>query len=202
MSSPAQRLLARTPPRLRSAVIRHRSLARFLAVGGSCFLLTLAINYVLKLTVLRTHPVAAQTVGIAVATVASYLLNRRWSFESRGGHGEAVPFVVVSALALGVNDLPMLLSRYVLDLREPYVSGFTQETADFLSGMVLGTLLATAFRYWALKRWVFVHSAAPAPVPAPGTPQAPRSELPLAPRDLSEPPVLRPACSVSRAPRV
>ncbi len=56
---------------------------------------------------------------------------------------------------MAVNDLPLIASRYLLNLREPWVSPFTQELADFLSGMVLGTFVAMLFRFWAMQRWVF-----------------------------------------------
>ncbi|MFD0529876.1 hypothetical protein ACFQ1I_28650 [Kitasatospora arboriphila] len=65
---------------------------------------------------------------------------------------------MVSALAVVVNDLPLIFSRYVLDLREPDVTALTQEVADFLSGMIVGTFLAMIFRFWAMNRWVFTRS--------------------------------------------
>ncbi|TQF03461.1 GtrA family protein [Kitasatospora acidiphila] len=158
MPSPTQRALAKVPGPLRPFLVQHRSLVKFLLVGGTCFLLTLAINYGLKYTVCQNKPVVALTVGTALATVVSYLLNRQWSFRSEGSHKEAIPFIVVSALAVGVNDLPLLVSRYVFHLREPSVSHFTQEVADFVSGMIVGTLVAMAFRYWAMKKWVFTNT--------------------------------------------
>ncbi|MFI9270416.1 GtrA family protein [Kitasatospora sp. NPDC052896] len=132
---------------------------KFLVVGGSCFLLTMVINYGLRLTVCQSKPLVALTVANVVSTVASYFLNRQWSFRSEGTHKELIPFAVVSGIAIGVNDLPMTVSRYLLDLRTPYVSGFTQEVSDFLAGMILGTLVAMAFRYWAMKKFVFTTQA-------------------------------------------
>ncbi|WP_344460312.1 GtrA family protein [Kitasatospora kazusensis] len=130
---------------------------KFLLVGGTCFLLTMAINFGLKLTVLQSKPIVALTVANVIATVVSYVLNRQWSFRANGRQREAVLFFVVSGLAVLVNDAPLGVSRYLLNLQVPHVSSFTQEVADFLSGMILGTLLAMVFRYWAMKRWVFVH---------------------------------------------
>jgi putative flippase GtrA len=157
MPSPTQKVLARVPGRLRPFLVHHRKLVKFLLVGGTCFLLTMVVNYGLKLTVLESKPVVALTIATAIATVVSYILNRQWSFRTNGKHREAILFFVVSALAVLVNDAPLAVSRYVLDLREPDVSSFTQEVADFLSGMIIGTLLAMVFRYWAMKRWVFLH---------------------------------------------
>jgi putative flippase GtrA len=143
---------------LRPLVVKHRELVKFAFVGGTCFLLTMAINYGLKLSVLQAKPVTALTIATIIATIVSYLLNKGWSFRARGGRGrrvEAALFFLVSALAIVVNDIPLLLARYIFDLRVPDVSRFTQECSDFTSGLILGTLLAMAFRWWALKRWVF-----------------------------------------------
>ncbi|MCX4746779.1 GtrA family protein [Kitasatospora sp. NBC_01287] len=173
MPSPTQRVLAKVPGPLRPILLQHRSLVKFLVVGGSCFLLTLVINYGLKLTVCQNKPVVALTIGTAVATVFSYILNRQWSFRSEGSHKEAIPFFAVSALAVGVNDLPLLVSRYVFDLHTPHVSNFTQEVCDFLSGMIVGTLVAMAFRYWAMKKFVFTTRADPASPRTAAEPPAP-----------------------------
>lgn len=156
MPSPTQRALALVPERWRPFLVQHRKLVKFLLVGGTCFLLTTAIDLGLKLTVLHAKPVIALTVATVIATVVSYVLNRQWAFRANGRHREAILFFVVSGLAVLVNDAPLAVSRYLLDLQEPHVSGLTQEIADFLSGMIVGTLLAMVFRYWAMARWVFV----------------------------------------------
>ncbi|MFE6746668.1 GtrA family protein [Kitasatospora purpeofusca] len=155
MPSLTQRVLARVPGRVRPALVRHRRLVKFLLVGSGCFALTVLINYALRFTVMPGKPVLALTVATVVGTVLSYLLNRRWSFRSSWRRREPLLFVLVSAVAVAVNDLPLIASRYLLDLREPRVSPFTQELADFLSGMVLGTFVAMLFRFWAMQRWVF-----------------------------------------------
>ncbi|MFJ2187493.1 GtrA family protein [Kitasatospora sp. NPDC087861] len=155
MPSPTQRALARVPARLCPFLLRHRRLVKFLLVGALCFTLTLVIDFELKFTVLAHKPVAALTVATVIGTGVSYVLNRRWSFRAAGRHREALLFSLVSVVAIAVNDLPLVVSRYVLDLREPYVGPFAQEAADFLSGMVVGTFVAMLFRFWAMQRWVF-----------------------------------------------
>ncbi len=164
MPSPTQRALARVPATMRPVLVKHRKLVKFLLVGSACFVLTTVVNLILKLTVLEHKPVVALTIATVLATVVSYVLNRQWSFRANGRHREAALFLVVSAVVILVNDVPLIVSRYLLDLREPDVGPFTQEAADFVSGLLVGTLLATVFRYWALQRWVFL--------PAAGTGQA------------------------------
>ena len=139
---------------------KHHEAAKFLAVGGVCFLATTAMNYALKLTVLRDKPVTALVLATIVSTILSYVLNREWSFRTRGGrerHHEAALFFAVSAVGIVLNSLPLAVSRYVLLLRVPDVSRPAQEIADFVSGIIIGTLIAMVFRLWAFKRFVFPH---------------------------------------------
>ncbi|MEV7771496.1 GtrA family protein [Kitasatospora sp. NPDC086791] len=187
MPSPTQRALARVPDRLRPFLVRHRRLVKFLMVGGTCFVLTTVVNLELKFTVLQDKPVVALTVATVIATVVSYVLNRRWAFRAGGRQREVLLFVLVSVVAIGVNDVPLAISRYLLDLREPFVSPFVQEVADFLSGMVVGTFVAMLFRFWAMQRWVFTRLAdRPAAAPVlvrTGTPE-PGYAAPDMPRDV------------------
>ncbi|MBB4686164.1 GtrA family protein [Amycolatopsis jiangsuensis] len=143
---------------MREFLTKHRELLRFAVVGGTSFAITTVITYVLKFTVLRANPVTALIIGVLVATIFSYVANREWAFRTRGGHErshEAALFFLISGVALGLNALPQWISRYVLDLQVPQVSLFGQEVADFVSGMILGTVLGTLFRWWAFKKWVF-----------------------------------------------
>jgi putative flippase GtrA len=153
-----QTVLSRIPEPIRKIVLKHRELMRFAVVGTVCFVVTVAVNYTLKLTVLNAHPVTAQAVAVIIATIVSYVLNREWSFHTRGGrerHHEAALFFLISGIGVGLNSLPLWMSRYMLNLTVPNVSLVTQEVADFLSGMIVGTLLAMVFRWWAFKKWVF-----------------------------------------------
>ncbi|WP_329787359.1 GtrA family protein [Lentzea sp. DG1S-22] len=153
-----RRVLSVLPAPVRANALKHREALKFLFVGGTCFLVTSALNYTLKFTVLKAKPVTALVVATIVATIVSYVLNREWSFSSRGGrerHHEAALFFLISGIGVALNSLPYVISRYVLHLRVPQVSLLVQETADFVSGMIIGTLIAMVFRFWAFRRWVF-----------------------------------------------
>jgi len=137
---------------------KHHEAAKFLLVGGVCFLATTVINYALKLTILHEKPVTALAFATIVSTILSYVLNREWSFRERGGRErrhEAALFFSVSAIGIVLNVIPLGVSRYVFLFRVPEVSRPVQEIADFVSGIVLGTLIAMCFRLWAFKRFVF-----------------------------------------------
>ncbi|MBY0177416.1 MULTISPECIES: GtrA family protein [Curtobacterium] len=144
------------------SLVEHPAL-RFLVVGGLGFVITMGINYGLKFFVMPQHPVTALSIGIIVATVFSYFLNKKWSFGDRGelrtGH-ELLLFLVVSVIGVALNSAPLWISRYVFGLEVPNVSLAGQELADFISGPVIGTLIAMGFRYWAMNRFVFPARAA------------------------------------------
>jgi putative flippase GtrA len=154
----SETVLRFTPAVLRPTLLAHREAAKFLVVGGTCFMITTLTNYLLKLTVMSDRPVTALGIGTIIGTTVSYVLNREWSFRTRGGrrrHHEMGLFLLVSAVGIGINVIPLYLSRYALGFETPAVSRSTQEIADFLSGTILGTLLAMVARLWAMKRFVF-----------------------------------------------
>jgi putative flippase GtrA len=151
-------VLARVPEPLRRLLLKHRELLKFAIVGGTTFIIDNGIWYLLKLTVLEEKPVTAKIIAIIVATIVSYVLNREWSFRTRGGRErshEAALFFLISGVGVALNSGPLWISRYALQLEEPHVSRLVQEIADFASGSIIGMLLAMFFRFWAFKRWVF-----------------------------------------------
>ena len=150
--------MSRMPEPLQFLLHKHRELIRFALVGGTTFLIDNGVWYALKLTVLTDKVVTAKVIGVLVAIIASYVLSREWSFHTRGGrerHHEAALFFLVSGLGVAINILPLWLSRHLFGLQAPFVSVITEEVADFVSGSIIGMLLATGFKYWAMRRWVF-----------------------------------------------
>ena len=151
-------VLARVPEPVRAVLIKHRELLKFAVVGGTTFVIDNGIWYLLKLSILEDKPVTAKIIAIIIATIVSYILNREWSFRTRGGrerHHEAALFFLISGIGVALNSAPLYISRYWLHLEEPHVSRFVQEIADFASGSIIGMLLAMFFRFWAFRRWVF-----------------------------------------------
>jgi putative flippase GtrA len=138
--------------------MRHHELIKFAIVGGTTFIIDSVIFYTLKLTVLEAKPVTAKVIAGIVAVIASYILNREWSFRDRGGrerHHEALLFFAFSGVGVLLSMAPLWVSSYILQLREPMVSLTKENIADFISAYIIGNLLQMAFRFWAFRRWVF-----------------------------------------------
>ncbi|MEZ0362120.1 GtrA family protein [Mycobacterium sp. pUA109] len=150
--------IARLPGPIRPLAERHHELIKFAIVGGTTFVIDSALFYTLKLTVLEPKPVTAKVISGIVAVIASYILNREWSFKDRGGrerHHEALLFFAFSGVGVLLSMAPLWFSSYVLQLRVPTVSLTVENIADFISAYIIGNLLQMAFRFWAFRRWVF-----------------------------------------------
>ncbi|OBF64372.1 hypothetical protein A5753_10900 [Mycobacterium sp. 852002-51971_SCH5477799-a] len=154
----AEATIARLPRVMQPYLQRHHELIKFAIVGGTTFVIDSAIFYTLKLTILEPKPVTAKVIAGIVAVIASYVLNREWSFRNRGGrerHHEALLFFAFSGVGVLLSMAPLWFSSYVLQLREPTVSLAVENVADFISAYIIGNLLQMAFRFWAFRRWVF-----------------------------------------------
>ncbi|MEW5808592.1 MAG: GtrA family protein [Actinomycetota bacterium] len=154
----ADATIRRLPGPLRPYAEQHHELIKFAIVGATTFVIDSAIFFTLKLTILEPKPVTAKIIAGIVAVIASYILNREWSFRDRGGrekHHEALLFFGVSGVGVVLSMAPLWISSYVLMLRVPMVSLFTENIADFVSAYIIGNLLQMAFRFWAFRRFVF-----------------------------------------------
>jgi len=154
----ADATIARLPQPFRPYAERHHELIKFAIVGGTTFVIDSAIFYTLKLTILEPKPVTAKVIAGIVAVIASYILNREWSFRDRGGrerHHEALLFFAFSGVGVLLSMAPLWISSYILELRVPTVSLTVENIADFISAYIIGNLLQMAFRFWAFRRWVF-----------------------------------------------
>ena len=151
-------VLSQIPQPYRDTAVRHRELVKFAMVGGIAYVVDITLFTLLKTTVLEPKPVTAKIIAVVIATLVSYVLNREWSFRTRGGRErrlEAALFFTVCGIGLVINATPLWISRYMLDLQVPQVSLLVQEAADFASANVIGTAVAMAFRWWAFRRYVF-----------------------------------------------
>jgi putative flippase GtrA len=165
---------------------KYRELAKFLVVGGTAWIIDTVLFTVLSHTVLSNKVITAKAISILISTIFSYVANREWSFNHRGGRErahEAMLFFLVNGLALGINLIPLAVSRYVLGFTTEHHTQLTVSIADFLAANVVGTLVGMAFRYWAYRRFVFPDEleAIEAAVGAPELPDRSGTTSPVVP---------------------
>ncbi|URM96144.1 GtrA family protein [Actinomadura madurae] len=143
-----------------------RELAKFGSVGAIAFVITVAIGNGLH-TGLGVGPLTSNGVATLIATTFSYLANRYWTFRHRDRTGlgrEYVLFFALNGVGLVITELFIGFSHYVLGL----------DGAVFYNiALVIGTGVATLFRFWSYKKWVFLPASAPQVAPASGLPEAP-----------------------------
>ena len=99
---------------------------------------------------LHHKPLTAKVISVTVATVATYLGNRHWTWRHRertGLHREYVLFFVLNGIGLLIAAACLGFSRYVLDLHNAL--------ADNIAANVIGLGLGTLFRFWSYRKFVF-----------------------------------------------
>ena len=132
-----------------------QQLWKFALVGGVGFVLDVTVFNALRLTLFapeRVHegPLIAKTVSTVVAIIANWIGNRYWTFgphrSTRSGL-EALEFIAVSVLGMGVGLACLWVSHYLL--------GLGTVLADNISSNVIGLLLGSAVRFTLYRHWVY-----------------------------------------------
>ena len=148
---------APAPERLLAKLSRLRhELAKFVAVGGVCFVVDFMIAHVLH-NDLGVGPIKAKTVSTVVATGLSYLGYRLWSFAHRIDAEETthtrdlVKYSLINLIGLVLTLLPIAFVEYVLNLKT---------SLDYDISQVVWTGMATLFRFWGYRRYVFTGNGA------------------------------------------
>jgi dolichol-phosphate mannosyltransferase len=120
-------------------------LLRFCAVGGSGYVVNLAVFY--AFTQLGAHHRGAAVAAFLVAVTNNFAWNRRWTFaDARGGHAgfQAARFVAVSVCAF-------LFSLVVLELLID-VAGLPELTAQAIAIVCATPLSFLGNRLWSFRR--------------------------------------------------
>ena len=139
---------------LTEIVDRRRVLLRevlaFGLVGGFNFALDLGV-YQLMYDVAGLGALVSKVISTVVSTASAFFMHKHWSFGHRQGreqpHEEFVIFLVLSVVSLLLGLAVIGFAHYVL--RVEGVLGL--QIANIVS---IG--LATLFRFFAYRRWVFV----------------------------------------------
>lgn len=148
---------------------QYRELAKFLVVGGTAWIVDTGLFTLLSQTVLAHKILTCKVISMIVSTAVSYVLNRQWSFSTRGGRRmshEAILFFVLNGIGMGINLVPLAISHYLI-IRPDAFSASTVTIADWVSANIIGTILGTAFRYWSYRRFVFPDETVRAPLTEP-----------------------------------
>lgn len=136
---------------------RHliHEMAKFGVIGGIGFLITFAGTGILNKKG-GLDIVWASTIATIVATFATYLGNRYWTFRHRERTGmtrETVLFFVLNGVGLVIQEAFVLFSSHVL--------GLTGTASDY-GALLVGVAVATVFRFWSYRKWVWRASLATA----------------------------------------
>ena len=115
-------------------------------------------------------PVTATTIATIVATAVSYVANRYWSFRHRERTTvarEGVIFFVLNGVGLLIQDAVVAFNFYIL-------GNGHNKAAEFIA-LNAGIALATLFRFWSYRKWVWAEPAdgTEADARAPQAPAAP-----------------------------
>lgn len=138
---------------------KYREFAKFLVVGGTAWVVDASLFTILTHTILDEKVLTCKVISMLVSTIVSYVLNREWSFSSRGGremHHEALLFFLFNGIGFAINLAPLAISHYMLGLS--VVGGHsrvTEAVADWVSANIVGTIFGMLFRYWSYRKFVF-----------------------------------------------
>ncbi|MFJ6566897.1 GtrA family protein [Streptomyces sp. NPDC091292] len=122
---------------------------RFGAVGAVGWVVDTAV-FNLCLHVAHLQSVRSGLIATSVAIGTNYIGNRYWTYRHRDKSRrtrEAVLFVLFSSVGMVIQNGVLALSHYGF--------GYTSTMADNLAKNVIGLALATAFRFWSYRTWVF-----------------------------------------------
>ena len=137
-----------------------REMLCFLLVGGAGYVVdVLVFNLLLdRAPFSRWDPSVARVLAMGVAMVVTYTGNRWWTWRGARRHDrrrEVALFVVFNLIGLGISVATLVISHDLM--------GLASRLADNVSANVIGLGLATAFRFWSYRTYVFGTSAEPVP---------------------------------------
>jgi putative flippase GtrA len=124
-------------------------LLKFVVVGGFCFVLDAVLFNAFHFG-LDIGPLTSKSLSTVIATAVSYVGNRLWSFAHRvdedGSHGRDIMlYAGINVIGLVITLIPLGIVYY----------GITRHPLAVNAAQLFGTGVATIFRFFAYRRWVF-----------------------------------------------
>jgi putative flippase GtrA len=132
----------------RFRVLIHE-VAKFGVVGVLAFLITIGGTNLLRYG-MGKGPLTSVTIATIVATVFSFFGNRHWAFKHRKGKG----FGPESLLFFFFNGIGLLIQLAFVAAAH-YGLGLTDKLSYNVSN-IIGIGVATVFRLYCYRRWVFL----------------------------------------------
>jgi putative flippase GtrA len=148
-----------------------REFGKFAVVGIAGVFVTNGVYDLLYLHY-RVGPVSSASVATIVAMIGTYLGNRYWSFRDRRRTSvlrEISVFAALNGIGLLIQDATVAINYYLL--------GHDKAAAFF--ALNTGIVLATLFRFWSYRLFVW---GKPSPATSGGWPARPRTGRPKEPR--------------------
>jgi putative flippase GtrA len=139
----------------RFRVLIHET-AKFGVVGFLAFLITIIGANVLR-SGLHLGPLTSAAIATIIATVFSFVGNKFWTFKHRKGNGlgrESVLFFFFNGIGLLIQLAFVAAVHYGLGLTS---------TFWYNVGNITGVIVATVFRLYTYRRWVFLAADAEPP---------------------------------------
>lgn len=122
---------------------------RFGTIGAIGWIVDTAV-FNLCLHVLDLQTVRSGLIASAVAICVNYLGNRSWTYRNQSSDqytGEAFRFLLFSAIGTVIQNGILAISHYGL--------GYTSGVADNVAKNFVGLAVATIFRFWSYRTFVF-----------------------------------------------
>ena len=141
---------------VRGLYMRFRQIIHEFAKFGIIGVIGLAITN-FGYALLHSHgvgPVTSTTIATIIATAVAYVGNRYWSFRHRERTSvprEGTIFFVLNGIGLLIQDAAVAFNAYVLHLEH-------HKLAEFVA-LNTGIAIATVFRFWSYRRFVWVAPA-------------------------------------------
>ena len=125
---------------------------RFLVTGGVCFLIEFAVLVALK-EKLGLDTLIATPIAFLVSVAVNYLLCVAWVFRGAkdGGAAMRLGFLVTSVMGLLLNELFMLLFRYLLGEDTALLTVFGFTVTMYMLNKALSTLLVMVWNYFTKR---------------------------------------------------